>query len=86
MSNLSIRGLEPETLAALKALARQQNASVNATVLRLIEQGLGKSPEKPTRRRYDDLDELAGAWSEDEAAEFEAVTADSHRIEPDLWK
>lgn len=86
MSNLSIRGLGPETLAALKALARQHNTSVNTTVLRLIEQELGKRPGKPGRRRYDDLDALAGAWTREDAAEFEAVTADSRRIEPDLWK
>lgn len=84
MSNLSIRGLEPETLAALKALARRQNTSVNATVRRLIEQELGQA--KPVRRRYDDLDDLAGTWSDKDADEFEALTADSRRIEPELWK
>lgn len=86
MPNLGIRGLEPETLAALKVLARRHNTSVNATVLRLIEQELGKRPGKLVRQRYDDLDALAGTWSREEAAEFEAVTADSRWIEPDLWK
>ncbi len=86
MSNISVRGLEEETLAALKGLARKEGSSVNALVVRMIEQGIGKRPGKPVKRRYDDLDSLAGAWSADEAAELEAVTASFRQIEPALWE
>ncbi len=52
----------------------------------MIEQGVGKRPGKPVRRRFDDLDALAGSWSADEAAELEAATAGFRQIEPELWK
>lgn len=86
MSNLSIRGLDQAALAALKSIARQQGASVNALVLRLIDQGLGRVPSKPVCQRFDDLDALAGAWSEAEAVEFAANTERFDKVEPDLWK
>lgn len=86
MSNLSIRGVEKAALAALKSMASQQGASVNALVLRLIDQGLGRVPAKPVLRRFNDLDALAGSWSEHEAAEFSAYTQGFEKIEPDLWK
>lgn len=85
MSNLSVRGLDPETLSALKALASREGASVNALVLRMIEQGLGRNPTQRPRHRYDDLDALAGSWSADDAAAFEHATAGLREVDPDLW-
>ena len=55
MSNPTVRGVDPATLASLKPIA-------------------GK-----------DLDSLVGAWSADEAAEFEAATAALREIEPEFW-
>lgn len=86
MSNLSVRGLDPETLAALKALATREGASVNATVVRLLEHGLGTGPAKPRLRRHHDLDALAGIWSEEDAEAFDAAIAPFETIDPDLWK
>lgn len=86
MSNLSVRGLEPETLSVLKARARQEGASVNALVLRLIEQALGRVSARPVRHRYHDLDALAGIWSAEEAAVFEDNSADFRKADADLWK
>jgi len=86
MSSLSIRGLEPADLSALKQLASQENGSINTLVLRLINQGLGKTQIKPTQRRYDDLDALAGSWSAQEAAEFASAAAVFDAVDPALWK
>lgn len=86
MSNLSIRGLDQDALATLKSMASQQGASVNALVLRLIDQGLGRVPGKAACRRFDDLDALAGAWTEAEAVEFAANTESFDKVEPNLWK
>ncbi|MCD6672365.1 MAG: hypothetical protein LT106_05870 [Burkholderiaceae bacterium] len=86
MSNLSVRGVDPETLASLKARARRERISVNALILRLIDQGLGKIQRKSLAHRHDDLDDLAGVWSEEEAAEFEAATAPFSEVEPELWR
>lgn len=86
MSNLSIRGLDSAALSTLKLLASQQGASVNTLVLRLIDQGLGKVPGKPEKRRFDDLDSLAGAWDDVEAAEFAANTEGFDKVDLDQWK
>lgn len=86
MANLSIRGVDESVLATLKSMASQQGVSVNALVLRLIDQGVGRVPGKPALRRFDDLDALAGAWSEEEAAEFAANVEGCERIEPELWQ
>lgn len=86
MSNLSVRGVDRETLASLKARASKEGISVNALILRLIDQGLGKVQRKSIGHRYDDLDVLAGVWGDDETAEFEAATAPFSEVEPELWR
>ncbi len=86
MPNLSLRGLDPATLAELKARARDESASVNSLILRLIDHGLGRRPGKPVRQRYADLDALAGSWSAEEAAAFEQATASFGEVDAQLWK
>lgn len=86
MTNLSIRGLDDKALAELKSRAAREKASVNTLVLRLIEQGLGRRPPSALPRRHDDLDTLAGCWSDDEAAAFEQATQPFGEIDAALWK
>ena len=90
MSNLSVRGIDPVNFSALKAMAAQERGSVNALLLRLIDQGLGntvdKTLNKPTARRYDDLDALAGVWSAQDAADFAEATAPFETVDAALWK
>lgn len=85
-NNLSIRGLDDRALAELKRRARQEDASVNALVLRLIEQGLGLQRVKPGLQRKHDLDALAGQWRAADAQTFEAATARFAEVDPGLWK
>jgi plasmid stability protein len=86
MTNLSIRGLDDKSLAALKRRATQEEASVNTLVLRLIEQGLGLRRAKPALIRHDDLDALAGSWGSKEARDFERATAPFTKIDAEVWK
>lgn len=86
MSNLSLRGIDPATFADLKVRASNDGGSVNALVLRLIDQGLGRKPGKPVRQRHSDLDALAGSWSQEEAADFEQATAAFAEVDTGLWK
>lgn len=85
MSNLSIRGLDEKALAELKSRAALEKASVNALVVRLIEQGLGRRALM-LPSRHDDLDALAGCWSDEEAAAFEQATQPFDEVDPTLWK
>lgn len=86
MGNLSIRGLDPRSLAALKTQAAKEDASVNTLVLKLIEQGLGRRRAQPALKRHDDLDALAGSWSKKDAAAFQRATAPFGEVDPGLWK
>ena len=86
MTNLSIRGLDDKALAELKARAAREKASVNTLVLRLIEQGLGRRAASALPRRHDDLDALAGCWSDEEATAFEQATLPFGEIDVALWK
>ena len=72
----------------IEAMAREENASVAQTVIRLLLRatGLRDSPgpgEEP--QRHHDLDALAGSWSAEEAKEFERALAEQRRIDPDIW-
>ena len=86
MSSLSVRGLPDDALAMLKARAVQEGASVNALVLRLINQGIGRDVSKTGVRRHHDLDTLIGCWSTEEAAEFDAATGEMREIDIEQWK
>lgn len=86
MGNLSIRGLDDKALAELKKRAAREEASVNTVVLRLIQQGLGLQRIKPALRRHDDLDALAGSWTEAQAAEFARATEAFDEVDASLWK
>lgn len=86
MTNLSIRGLDDKSLAALKRRAAKENASVNTLVVRLIEQGLGLRRTKPMLTRHDELDALAGTWDKRDASEFERATAPFAEVDAGLWK
>lgn len=86
MANFSLRGVDPEVLDSLKKQAVSEGTSVNSVILRLIEQGVGKVARKPSKQRYDDLDLLAGTWSEEEASEFARSTEAFEAIDASLWK
>lgn len=86
MANLSVRGLGETAFAELKVRAEKEGASVNALVLRLIEQGLGLQRAKPVRRRHDDLEALAGSWRKEHAAAFERATAPFDEVDRQIWK
>lgn len=86
MAHLSIRSLDDQALSALKRRAEEQNTSVNAVVLKLIDQGLGRAPTRSIIRRHDDLDALAGNWSAQDSAAFDQATAPFGEVDAALWK
>lgn len=86
MANLSIRGLEEETAAKLKAVAHQRGISVNTQVIEFVRQGLGITEPASRLGTHLDLDHLAGTWS---AAEAEAIATrleDFEVVDQEMWK
>lgn len=85
MTTLSIRGLDDQALVSLKARAAREKASVNSVVLNLIDEGLGRK-QAPSHQRHNDLDALAGTWSDQDLSAFCDATASFEAVDPTLWK
>ncbi len=87
MGQVTLRGVDEKTGNMLKAEARRRGKSVNRTVLELIREAMGQSDDPgPGRRVFDDLDHLAGTWTEEDAAEILAVMDDLRVIDDGLWR
>ena len=81
--NITLRGCDEELAKALKATSKKLGLSVNRLVLDTLAKGiLGKGK---TKRRYNDLDHLAGTWSAEEASTFETAISDFGKVEASLW-
>lgn len=72
----------------IEALAEEEGASLASTVIRLLMRATGmRRPDEAGARgqRHHDLDELAGTWSADEAADFDRGLQEQRRVDSDLW-
>jgi hypothetical protein len=76
----TIRNIPPELDRAIKARAKRLGKSVNQVALELLARAVGQ----PVRRRS--LREMPGAWSEEEAAEFDRFLEEHRRIDSELWR
>ncbi len=84
MKAITVRNIPPELATILEKEARASDTSLNKTVIRLLEKATGLLA-RPGRRRYHDLDDLAGSWTWEEAHEFDRELADQRQIDPELW-
>ena len=85
MRAITIRGIDEEMAKRLKRRAQKEGLSVNALLLGTIKRALGL--EKNRRDvEYDDLDSLAGTWSEEEYRDFQERTSGFETIDEAMWK
>jgi plasmid stability protein len=80
MANLSLRNLDQETLERIRSSARRRGVSVNRLIVETLRERYAAG-----REQFDDLDHLAGSWSEAEAKEFATATAPFAEIDGKLW-
>lgn len=83
-ASMTVRGIDEKTSAALKEKARRDGISINALALRIIREGLGL--ERRKRAVYDDLDYLAGTWSDKDVVEFKQATSVFENVDVELWR
>lgn len=76
----TIRNIPPALDRAIKARAKQLGKSVNQVALEALSQSLGQ----PVRRRK--LRGMPGAWSQQEARDFDRFLEQHRAIDPELWK
>ena len=82
MKAITLRNLPPELAAKIEREAEQSNASLNATVIRLLQQALGQGGQGKKR----DLSDLGGGWTKEEADAFDRRVSELRQIDPELWE
>ena len=86
MSNLSIRGIDPDLATTLKQQAQASGKSVNQLVLDVLKEHTGQPKKKHFTQEYHDLDFLFGQWSDNEFQKIQTKIDDESRIDDELWK
>ena len=86
MANLSIRGLDNETLEKLKHDAHTQGTSINRRIIELLQEQMGTVQKHQRQRIHHDLDKLAGTWSDQDAKEFSEAIVPFSEIDETLWQ
>jgi len=85
MGTMTLRGIDERIAGALKERARKEDTSVNTVMLGILKKSLGLEKKKRSIL-YDDLDHLAGTWSDQDAVEFERAAAVFEAVDKEMWK
>ncbi len=86
MSNLSIRGIDPDLAAMLKLQAQASGKSVNQLALDALKEHAGLHKKKFFTNEYHDLDFLFGQWSDSEFQKIQGKVDSEAQIDDELWK
>ncbi|MEA2559468.1 MAG: hypothetical protein QOH06_972 [Acidobacteriota bacterium] len=80
---ITIRDLDEASAAWIAHEAKRRGVEEQAVLKDLIRQSIGHERGLPV---YRDLDDLAGTWTAEEAAEFRKATEHFSRVDQDLWR
>ncbi len=86
MKTITLRNLTPELAAEIERIAAEEHLSLNRTAIRLLEKGAGIRSHAGHEIVHRDLDHLAGSWSDEEAAQFDASLSQQRKIDPEMWE
>ena len=81
MPQYTIRNIPDSVDRELRARARKSGKSLNEAAIEALKRGVGVSGNDEV---YDDLDDLAGTWQQDE--EFDAAIRDQDTVDRDAWR
>jgi len=85
MGQITLRNIDPELERYIRRKASEQGKSLNRTILDMLSQNA--DPElRQVKRPGESLRELAGTWTREDEAEFQAALQWTRRIDEDLWK
>ena len=87
MNQLTVRGFDDELAERIRRLAKRDGTSLNRAALKLLRKGAGLAdPAQKTDTVGASLDHLIGSWSDDEAAELDAVLEEFEVIDEAAWR
>jgi hypothetical protein len=85
MGAITVRNLPPELARLIRQKAKKEKASLNRTVIGLLEQATGLVKPR-TDEVQTDLDRFFGCMSRAEADELDEAIRVQRQIEPEMWK
>ena len=85
MKQLTIRGVDAALHQALQLEAERRDTSVNRLVISLLKQSVGLANGGSRAAEYNDLDALAGTWSQADYEEFTQRLREQRMIDQELW-
>lgn len=85
MKAITLRNIPKDLAKVLERKARSEGKSLNRVVLELLSRACGTANASP-RVENSDFDSIFGAWTDEEADEFDAVLREQRQIDPELWK
>lgn len=86
MKAITVRNLPPELARLIRQKAKAERISLNRAVIGLLEEATGLGRQSRKEVFQDDLDALAGSWTNEEADEFDAFLKEHRTIDPEMWK
>ena len=87
MNQLTVRGFDDELAERIQRLAKRDGTSLNQAALKLLRKGAGLAdPAQKVDTVGASLDRLIGSWSDDEAAELDAVLQEFEVIDEAAWR
>ena len=78
MNAITLRNLPPEVARAIRKKAKREKISLNRAVIGLLEEATGLTSRKK-QILHDDLDRLAGSWTQEEYDEFMEALREQRR-------
>jgi hypothetical protein len=85
MSQITLRDLAPDIEKMIRLEARKSKKSLNRVIQEMLQLKIGSVKKKPTPRGQS-LKNLAGGWSDQEAAQFFESIKSCEQIDEDMWK
>ncbi len=83
MKMVTVRGLEPRVVEALKRAAQERSVSMNRFIVEALQDavhlGRGGMPV------HHDLDEFFGTWDEEECRQVQEAVERGRTIDEELW-
>jgi hypothetical protein len=83
MSQITLRGLEPEIENKIRRIAKERHQSINAVLNEIIGQQFKKGNRKPAS---DSLRSLAGGWTKQDASDFQKAIEPCEQIDLEMWQ
>ena len=85
MKTITIRGIDQELAKRIKDEANKRKTSINQLALKILRSALGLG-DKQVFRTHNDLDLLAGTWTEKDTKLFLNTIKELNEIDMELWK